>query len=112
MADITLQLAEKKTIQIYPPMFKHDTGQLFFTILVIFNIDILVDGQFVGVQESPKLGPGLNKVCQSPFRMLWGNELAIFIIYPGTSSRVRARLTFGLAPHRNLRKFFGTCVHG
>ena len=69
---------------MYPPMLKHETGQLFFTILVIFNIVNLVDGQVVGVQESPQMGPGLNKVCQSLFRMLWRNELAIFIICSGS----------------------------
>jgi hypothetical protein len=66
-------------------MFKHDTGQLFLTLLVVSNIDIRVDGQFVGVQESPQMGPGLNKVRQSLFWILLRNELAMYIISPGTT---------------------------
>ena len=88
----------KWKIPIYPPMFKHETGQLFFTILIIFNIAILVDGQFVGVQESPQMAPGLNKVCQSIFRMLWINELAINMISTGTDWGPRSQSIRRLDP--------------
>ena len=41
-------------------MIKHEAGKLILTILIIFNIGIIVNGQVIGVEEASQMEQGLN----------------------------------------------------